>query len=62
MQVVPHADSKPVADLPSEHRIQDPEHLTSGEAQTLGVICLVVKVRPDVEVVPQVGLDDLLVN
>lgn len=62
MQVVPHADSQPVAQLPAVHRVHHPEHLSSGEAQTNGGVRLVVKVGADVEVVCQVGLDDLLIN
>ena len=62
MQVVPHADGQPVAQLPTVHRVHHPEHLSSGEVQTNGSVCLVVEVGADVEVVCQVGLDDLLIN
>ena len=62
VQVVPHAHGQPVADLPTVHCVCDPEHFSSGEAQTDGGVCLVVKVGTDVEVVSQVGLLDLPVN
>lgn len=62
MQVVAHADSQPVAQLAAVHRVHHPEHFSSGEAQTDWAIRLVVKVCADVEVVREVGLDDLLIN
>lgn len=62
MQVVPHAYGQPVAQLPAVHRVDHPEHLSSGEAQADGALRLVVKVGADVEIVGQVGLDDLLIN
>ena len=51
VQVVPHADGQPVAQLPAVHRVDHPEHLSSGEAQADGALRLVVKVGADVEVV-----------
>ena len=62
MQVVPHAAGQPVSQLPAVHGVHDPEHLSSGEAQADGPLCLVVEVGTDVEVVRQVRLDDLLIN
>lgn len=62
MQVVPHAAGQPVAQLPTVHRVYHSEHLSSGEAQTNGSVCFMVKVGADVEVVGQVGFDDLLIN
>lgn len=62
MQVIPHADSQPVAYLATMHCVHHSEHLSSGEAQTNGVIGFMVKMCADVEVVSQVGLEDLFVN
>lgn len=62
MQVVPHADCQPVAKFPTMHCVHHPEHLPSGEVQANGAFRLVVKVGADVEIVRQVGLNDLLIN
>lgn len=62
MQVVPHADGQPVAQLPAVHGVHHPEHLSSGKAQADGVVRLVIKVGAYVEVVGKVGLYDLLIN
>ena len=62
VQVVPHAAGQPVAQFAAVHGVHHPEHLPSGEAQTDGALGLVVEVGADVEVVCQVGLDDLLIN
>lgn len=62
VQVIPHADGQPVPYLPTVHCVHHPEHLSSGEAQTNRCFCLVVKVSADVEVVSQIGFDDLLID
>lgn len=62
VQVVPHADCQPVPQLPTMHCVHHPEHLSPGEAQADVSLCFMVKVGADVEVVCQVGLNDLLVD
>lgn len=62
VQVIPHADSQPAAYLSTMHCVHHSEHFSSGEAQTNGVIGVMVKMCADVEVVSQVGLEDLFVN
>ena len=62
MQVIPHADGQPVAQLAAVHGVHHPEHLPSGEGQPQVALRLVVKVGPHVEVVAQAGLEDLLVD
>lgn len=62
MQVVAHAAGQPLAHLPAVHGVHHPEHLPPREAQADGALGLVVEVGADVEVVGQVGLDDLLIN
>lgn len=62
VQVGAHADGQPLAQLPPVHGVHHPEHLPPGEAQADGGVRLVIEVGADVEVVGQVGLDDLLVN
>ena len=62
MQVVPHADGQPVAQLAAVHGVHHPEHLPPGEGQPHGGVRLVVKMGPHVEVVAQAGLEDLLVD
>lgn len=62
VQVGPHADGQPFSQLAAVHGVHHPEHLSPGEAQADGRVRLVIEVGADVEVVGQVGLDDLLVN
>lgn len=61
-EVIPHTDGQPVAQFPTMHCVHHPEHLSPGKAQADVSLCFMVKVGADVEVVGQVGLDDLLIN
>lgn len=62
VQVIPHAHSQPVAQLPAVHGVQHTEHLPTGEAQADVPLRLVVEVCTDVEGVSDVGLHNLPVN